>query len=88
MWKNSSFAAQIKIDMFYGRIWSSLQKIFNFSYNMVETVDGSWGTKQDNGEWNGMVGMILRGDVEIGVASFVATKERHEAVDFSTILGW
>ena len=55
---------------------------------MVETVDGSWGTKQDNGEWNGMVGMILRGDVEIGVASFVATNERHEAVDFSTILGW
>ena len=88
MWKNSSFAAQINIDMFYGRIWSSLQKIFNFSYNMVETVDGSWGTKQDNGEWNGMVGMILRGDVEIGVASFVATNERHEAVDFSTILGW
>ena len=83
---NETVGKPIAIGMFYGQIWSSLQEVLNFTYTMVESVDGSWGS-QRNGEWNGMIGMILRGDVEIGVSTFTVTKERSKVVDFSTILG-
>ena len=32
-----------------------------FSYTLVEPPDGKYGAPEDNGTWNGMVGMLMRG---------------------------
>ena len=37
-------------------------------------MDYNWGSKQENGSWDGMVGMILRDEADIAVSSFFATK--------------
>ena len=50
------------------------------------SVDYNWGAKQEDGSWDGMVGMILRDEADIAVSSFFATKERGEVVDFSVIM--
>ena len=34
------------------------------------------------------IGMIHRGEVDLGVSSFFANRDRAEAVDFSPILGY
>ena len=31
------------------------------SYELVEPPDGQYGAPEDNGTWNGMVGMLMRG---------------------------
>ena len=39
----------------YGEIWSNLQQTLNFSYSMVYSIDGGWGSKQSDGTFNGIV---------------------------------
>lgn len=31
------------------------------SYKLIEPPDGMWGGPNDDGTWNGMVGMVMRG---------------------------
>jgi hypothetical protein len=49
----------VNIDGYYGDIWAQMQKVLNFTYWVLPTVDGAWGSKLENGSWNGMIGMIL-----------------------------
>jgi hypothetical protein len=44
--------------------------------------DDSFGVKLDNGSWNGVVGMVVRGDVHISNAAFMYNALRIEAVDY------
>jgi ABC-type amino acid transport substrate-binding protein len=46
-----------------------------------ETV--SYGTKIGNGSWDGVVGLVSNGVVDIGVGGFTVTKERSEVVMFT-----
>jgi hypothetical protein len=41
-----------------------------------------YGSKSGNGSWNGMVSLVSRGVVEIGIGGFTVTKERSEVVAF------
>lgn len=55
----------------------------NFSYTMTATsVDGLWGTRE-NGEWNGLLGMIHRGDYDFTINGFLETESRATAFDVS-----
>ncbi len=38
----------------------------NFTYLLVKPPDLTWGALQINGSWNGMVGMLVRHDIDIG----------------------
>ena len=39
-----------------------LQALYlSISYTLVEPPDGQYGAPEDNGTWNGMVGMLMRG---------------------------
>ena len=51
---------------------------------MVPSIDGSWGSLQEDGSFGGMIGMILRGDVEVAVSDFLMTDTRYKVVDYST----
>ena len=42
----------------------------------------SYGTKNANGSWNGMVSLVYSGVAEIGIGDFTVTKERSEVVAF------
>ena len=70
----------------------------------VYSTDGGWGNKVAEGKFSGIVdkiwklhkcfynslqiGMVHRGEVDVGVTSFFANKERAEVVDFSPVLGY
>jgi len=46
-------------------------------------VTDAYGTKSDNGLWNGVVSLVSRGIADVGIGDFTATKERSEVVAFT-----
>ena len=50
-----------------------------------KSVDGGTGS-QKNGTWDGMIGMLVHGQAEVGVSSFLITAKRMEVVDFTLSL--
>ena len=51
---------------------------------MVPSIDGSWGSLQSDGNYGGMIGMILRDEVEVSVADYLMTEDRFQVIDYST----
>ena len=41
----------------------------NFTLNLTASIDDKWGSVNDEGIWNGMIGMVVRGDADIAAAS-------------------
>ena len=41
-------------------IWHSMQREMNFSYEVVTTPDGNWGSREADGSWNGFVGQLIK----------------------------
>ncbi len=56
--------------------------MFHFSIQYVLSIDGNYGGKGSDGKFNGIIGMVQRKEVDIGVASFSLSKERAGAVPF------
>jgi hypothetical protein len=50
----------------------------------LEPGDKSTGTKLGNGRWNGVIGMLQKGDVDVSNAYVIMAAEREDAVDFTT----
>ena len=42
------------------------QKILNFTYALTKPPDGQWGSIQPDMSWTGIVGMLTRGEIDIG----------------------
>ncbi|KAG7153933.1 Glutamate receptor-like 67, partial [Homarus americanus] len=55
----------------------------NFTYKYVQPADGTFGSKQNDGSWSGMVGMVARGEADIALGPFGITESRTEVVDFT-----
>ncbi|XP_069168768.1 glutamate receptor ionotropic, kainate 5-like isoform X2 [Procambarus clarkii] len=60
-----------------------LSQGLNFTYKYVIPADGSFGSKQDDGSWSGMVGMVSREEAEFAVGLFGMTESRTEVIDFT-----
>ena len=55
----------------------------NFTFSTVEPEDGVYGSDFDgDGQWDGIIGMAQRGEIDIGLAPFTQTVERRKAVDY------
>ncbi|XP_069943809.1 probable glutamate receptor [Cherax quadricarinatus] len=55
----------------------------NFSYKYVNPTDGTFGSKQSDGSWTGMVGMVIRREADFAIGLFGITESRSEVVDFT-----
>ncbi|XP_076358817.1 glutamate receptor ionotropic, kainate 2-like [Tachypleus tridentatus] len=60
-----------------------LSKILGFNYAIHLVRDGSHGTKNENGEWNGMIRELIDREADLALADLTITYEREEAVDFT-----
>ena len=64
-------------------ISSALSCLGNYHRSVLrKSIDGGTGS-QKNGTWDGMIGMLVRGEAEVGVSSFLITAQRMEVVDFT-----
>ncbi|XP_022701514.1 glutamate receptor ionotropic, kainate 2-like [Varroa jacobsoni] len=55
----------------------------NMKYVIREVADNSYGRKDADGRWNGMIGELLSGKADLAVADLTITFVREEAVDFT-----
>ena len=54
----------------------------NFTIKLMPSKDGKWGTKDSNGTWNGMIGMLIKHQADMAGASLTITKERAQVITF------
>ncbi|KAL7047464.1 hypothetical protein ACKWTF_002925 [Chironomus riparius] len=71
---------------FYGFCVDLLEKIskqigFNYILDLVH--DRKYGAKDANGEWNGMVGVLMKHKADLAVASMTINYARESVIDFS-----
>ena len=38
----------------------------NFTYTLIKPPDGQWGAIQPDGSWSGLVGMLIRQEIDMG----------------------
>ncbi|KAI0233282.1 Glutamate receptor ionotropic, delta-2 [Lamellibrachia satsuma] len=53
-------------------------------YRLVLPPDGKWGAPEADGSWNGMVGMVKRGEADWGLGKFTVTDIRDTVVDYTS----
>ena len=55
-----------------------------FDYEIILPTDNSedYGGKQADGSWSGVIGDLVKGEIDIAVAGMTMTSEREEVVDF------
>ena len=42
----------------YPDVWHALMALMNFTYDLSPPPDKAWGTRLDDGTWNGMIGQL------------------------------
>ena len=63
----------------FANVWHSLADEMNITYTIRRAY--MWGS-EGNGTWNGMVGMLKDGIVDVAAADLTITNDRSEVVDF------
>ena len=66
----------------------SLQERLNFTCKLIPSVDGYFGGSGINGSWNGVVGMLIKGQADIAAAALIITKERSGVISYSIPLAY
>ncbi|XP_076224221.1 ionotropic receptor 8a isoform X2 [Nomia melanderi] len=60
----------------------TLSEEMDFDYDLIVPEDRQFGKKLSNGQWNGLVGDLAKGETDIVVAALTMTSEREEVIDF------
>ncbi len=68
-------------------LWVELSLRCNFTFTVVRSIDGAWGSKQSDGSMNGIIGMIARNEVYVGLTTFGYDVDRLEFADYLLPLG-
>lgn len=61
---------------------NQLSRRLNFDYELVEPSSGKFGERQSDGKFDGLVGQMVRGDIDVIVSALKMTAEREEVIDF------
>ncbi|XP_064610198.1 glutamate receptor-like isoform X2 [Liolophura sinensis] len=60
-----------------------LSVVLGFDYLVELVKDGQYGSRRQNGTWNGMVGTLIRGEAHMAVAPLTITEDRERVIDFT-----
>ncbi|XP_063586266.1 probable glutamate receptor [Penaeus indicus] len=69
-----------------GKLVTHLAKALNFTWYPVRPADGTFGSKMPNGSWSGVMGLVNRGEADMGFGPLLMSLQRSEGVDFSDTL--
>ncbi len=58
----------------------------NFTYDLVPSYDGNFGVVDADGNWNGLIRMLLDGEADFSPSLTSVTRERSKVVDYTVTL--
>ena len=67
---------------FFQEVLGYLRLALNFTVVHKEPADGKFGGPAPDGGWNGIIGMLVRGEADVSASALTITQERSEGVDF------
>ena len=74
-----------RVDGILGDVWHRIvEKTLNITTQISHPPDYQWGSINENGSWNGMVGGLLENRTDIILASMAKTAARGKVIQFST----
>ena len=77
-----------KIGAVIGELWHQIfEKTLNFTTDISQPPDMKWGSPNDDGTWNGLVGGLLENRSQIILAALYRTVARSYVIDFSSTFG-
>ena len=65
-----------------------LKRSCNFTSTINYSIDGKFGGKNDDGSWNGMVGMVTRDEADVILSTLTISKSRKTVIDYTIPLFW
>ncbi|XP_064102906.1 glutamate receptor ionotropic, delta-2-like isoform X2 [Macrobrachium nipponense] len=65
------------------KVLEMLSAQMNFTYDLTQPLDGGWGVVFPNGSWNGMIGMMIRKEVDFALGPFGVTYIRSKVIDYT-----
>ncbi|CAG0903981.1 unnamed protein product, partial [Darwinula stevensoni] len=69
-------------DGFCIQMLKRMSELMEFDFDIVVPAIGTYGAKQEDGSWDGLIGDLYRGETDMIVAPLTMTSEREEVVDF------
>ncbi|XP_063840050.1 glutamate receptor ionotropic, delta-1-like isoform X1 [Scylla paramamosain] len=66
-----------------GNFLQVLSTVLRFDYELTQSPEKVWGGPNENGDWNGMLGMLQREEVEFAVGPFTVTPQRETVSDLT-----
>lgn len=60
----------------------------NFTSTITYTIDGKFGGENEDGSWNGMVGMVKRDEADVVMTTLTLTNARKAVIDYTIPLFW
>uniref|UniRef100_A0A915EK41 Uncharacterized protein n=1 Tax=Ditylenchus dipsaci TaxID=166011 RepID=A0A915EK41_9BILA len=55
----------------------------NFTFEIVEVEDGTYGVEDETGRWNGIIGVLQRHEADLSVSAVTITYSRVSVIDFT-----
>ena len=71
---------------FMGDFWNSLKASLGINNYSILSQKVYGGSADKDGNWNGLIGLAQRREIDFAVGAFYITKERKEVVDFTSPL--
>ncbi|GIY17026.1 uncharacterized protein CEXT_296731 [Caerostris extrusa] len=65
-----------------GKLITCIIDKLKFKYKVFPPPDLEWGSLK-NGSWSGIIGMLDRGEADMGITYMAVTEDRFQVVDFS-----
>ncbi|KAL0269926.1 UNVERIFIED_CONTAM: hypothetical protein PYX00_007507 [Menopon gallinae] len=70
-------------DGYMPRLWREIESLINCTTVPVRSVDDATGLEFKNRTWNGLMGMLLKNEIDVIAAELTMTKDRMEVIDFT-----
>ncbi|GFY51870.1 uncharacterized protein TNIN_147051 [Trichonephila inaurata madagascariensis] len=71
------------LDGVEGKMLNILAEKLNFKFEIVTSPNGQYGSRNSNGTWDGIIGLIQSGKADMGFGALSISEDRSEVVDFS-----
>ncbi|GFS92592.1 glutamate receptor ionotropic, delta-2 [Trichonephila clavipes] len=81
--KLNTIGDKIVADGYEGSLLNCLAEKLNFEYEIILPSGGGWGSRYENGTWDGIIGLIQSGKADFGMPALGMTEERSKDLDYS-----